>query len=111
MMLVVVLGLRFAPGRIVSLELHSFVDGKRRNSDARQTKMIGAVVVSRTGLCIRLNCQLEILCFGFNRRVERRPLGSADFYLFRLTERGKRVIIQIKGNLARWNCRMFSKIF
>src|ERR1700693_2924424 len=61
-MIDIILRLRFAPRGVVALEFQSFADGKRRNADARQTEMIGAVVMPSLGARIRPNGKGTCLC-------------------------------------------------
>src|ERR1700737_4856032 len=55
MMIHVVLRLRLAPRRVVAFVFQSFADGKRRNAHARQTEMIGTIVMAGLGARIRSN--------------------------------------------------------
>src|SRR4029077_5217420 len=65
-MIDIILGLRFAPGDVAALVFQSFADGKRRTADARQTEMIGAVVMPSLGARIRPNGKAKCFCHRFH---------------------------------------------
>src|ERR1700688_3556901 len=68
--------LRQPPRFVVTFELHSFIDRKRRNTHARQTEMIGAIKMSGLGPRIGTNRQPELFRRCLHPRIERCALGA-----------------------------------
>ena len=64
-MLDVIFGLGLAPGFVVSFEFQPFVDRERRNAHARQTEMIGAVIMPSFRMRIGPNRQAELFAKRF----------------------------------------------
>src|SRR5208282_942662 len=85
-----------APGLVVTLELHSFVDGKRRNANAREAEMIGAVVMSGFGARVGTIPEAEILRRCQHRGIKRGSLGSGNLDFFGRAKRHDVVVIEVE---------------
>src|SRR5882757_5580154 len=70
--------LRFSPLRRMTRKFHAGVDGERRHTGTRHAEVIGPVVVSGTGFCIRLNLKSKDGGRLFNGGVERGSLSARD---------------------------------
>src|SRR5207245_1967411 len=69
----VIIGLLFAPRRVMSLKFHSFIDRECGDSHARQAEMIRAIIVPRFRPRVRPDSQPEFFCGGLDHRIEGSP--------------------------------------
>src|SRR5271163_2640718 len=100
-----------APGFIVTLELHAFVDGEGRNADARETEVVGAVVMSCFGTGVGTKLKAKVLRGSLNCGIERGALGARDLDFLGGAERHDVIEVKVEGNFAGGDWRMFAQVF
>src|ERR1019366_9353808 len=72
----IVAGLLLAPLRVMTLVLIAFVNGERRHAGARETEMIGAIIVPCAGLRVRHNRQAKLFGGSLDRGIKSSALGA-----------------------------------
>src|ERR1700719_5360359 len=75
-MIDVIFRLRLAPRGVVAFVFQSFANGKRRHADARETEMIGAVVMPGFWTRVGANRQTELLRGSFDHGIKRGALRA-----------------------------------
>src|SRR5882672_356125 len=71
-----------APSLVVVLEFHPFVDRERRDTDACEAEVVGAVEVSGFGAGVGTDRESELGCQRLNDRIETGPLSAGYFNFF-----------------------------
>src|SRR5262249_37659393 len=107
----VVVSLLFSPGKIVAFVLHALANRKGWNSNSRQAEVIGAIVISGRGACIRADREAKNFRERLHGWIKARSLGSRNFHFLGSAEWRKIVIIEIEANIPRGDGRMFPQVF